>query len=119
MGVERFDEAAVLFAFGCSVVFLAGYSLVSRWWRRPLGRALAALDVGLGLALAPTAMHYLVGLNVQHPFFAWYYGFSLISVGLITLWRLVVVVAVQRAATPRRRAPGPSTEADERIGGPL
>lgn len=93
--LDRFDEAAVLFAFFSSVVFAAGYTLLAPWWRYAAGRAMVSLDFGLTVALLPAVLHYLAGLSLMHAFFAWYYGGSLILVGLIALWRLRVVWRLQ------------------------
>ena len=105
MAVVTFDKVAVLAAFFSSVLFIIGYSAVASWWHHPIGRAVAFLDCGLTITLTPSALHQMLGLDLTDLFFAWYYGVSLSLVALITLWRLVVIIRVQRADTPRLRAP--------------
>lgn len=96
--VADFDEAAILFAAAMTVLFLVVYTLVAPWWRRSTGRGVVAFDAAVFLALLPSALHYLLGVNLVNAFFAWYYGCSLLSAGLITAWRTVVVVRVQRSS---------------------
>jgi hypothetical protein len=98
MTVVDFDKAAVLSAFFSSLVFLIGYSFLAPWWRHPIGVSMASLDAGLAIALLPGTLHQLTGLSLSSVFFAWYYGASLFLVAGITLWRLVVILAVQRDA---------------------
>lgn len=89
-------NASVLTAFFSTLTFLLGYSALARWWRSPIGRAVASLDGALLLALLPSALHQLLGLNLRYVWFAWYYAASLFLVSAITLWRLRVIWTVQR-----------------------
>lgn len=93
--MASFDEAALLFAFACSIIFIVGYSLVAPWWKYEAGRAMVSLDFGLTLAELPGVLHFLFGLNLAHPFFGIYYACSLFSVGAIALHRLWVVWRIQ------------------------
>jgi len=92
------DDAAVLFAFGCSLVLIVGVSLIWAWWESWLGRSLMSLDVAISLALAPAVLRVLFGLTTARLVIACYYAASLFTVGLIMMWRLVVVWRVQRGA---------------------
>ena len=94
--VTDLDRWAVLYAFGCSLLFLIGVSLIWKWWRSLAGRAMVLLDVMLALALLPSAIHQVFGLSLISEAFAWYYFGSLVSVGTTILWRLRVVWRVQR-----------------------
>lgn len=94
--VVDLDEYMVLFAFGASVLFVVVCSLVWRWWRTVWGRTSVAISAALSLALFPATLHFLLGVNTAHLWFAWYYAVSLGAVGVIELWRLVVVVREQR-----------------------
>lgn len=114
MAVVTFDETAVLCAWFSSVIFLVGYSLIATWWRHPIGQAVAFLDACLVIALFPSVLHQLFGLSVISVFFAWYYGGSLFLVAAITLWRLMLIIGVQRKSTPRR-ARGQVREPEESI----
>lgn len=103
--VVVYDEWAPVAACATAVVFLIGYTAIAKWWAHPVGQAVAFLDICLVVALGPSVLHQLFGFNLLHVWYAWYYGSSLYLVGLITLWRLLVIVAVQReAAGPRHRA---------------
>lgn len=119
MAVSTYDYDAVLAAFFSSALFLIGYSLIAKWWQHPIGRALAFLDAGLVITLAPSALHQILGFNLQDIFYAWYYGSSLWLVSAITLWRLAIIARIQRSATPRRRlasAPEPPPSPVESMG---
>lgn len=89
--------------FGASVAFVVLYSLLAPWWRSQVGRAMVSLDAALALTLLPSVLHYAVGLNLAHPFFAWYDFASLLAVAGVTVWRTVVMVRIQLAG---RRAGG-------------
>lgn len=95
MGVETYDEIGALFAFWSSVLFLIGYSLLAKWWKHQVGWTVASFDFGLIIAMMPSALHYVLGLNLRDVFFAWYYGCSLILVGLIAWARLAIIAWVQ------------------------
>jgi ABC-type multidrug transport system permease subunit len=101
VGVAKFDEWALLFEFWASIVFIAGYTLISPWWRYTVGQAIVALDAALTVTLLPSALRYMFGFNPRAGFFPWYTGFALTAVGLVTLWRLWVIWSVQNDATPR------------------
>lgn len=88
-------EPMVLFAFGASLLFVVVCTRVWPWWRQDVGRAMVSLDLALVLLLAPSALHALTGLNTQDLFFAFYYVTSVAISGVITLWRLVMVVRAQ------------------------
>jgi len=102
MTAVSFDHVSAIVAFFSTLTFLVGYSLLAPWWRSPVGRAVASLDMALLLALLPSALHLLFGLNVSYPWFAWYYGGSLFLVSAITLWRLAVIWVVQHDALVAR-----------------
>lgn len=103
MSAASFDNAAAITAFFSTLTFLVGYSMLAPWWRNPVGQAVALLDIALLLALLPSILHLVFGLNiVAYRWFAWYYGASLFLVAGITLWRLVVIATVQRHALAPR-----------------
>jgi hypothetical protein len=110
MTVARFDEIALLFSFWSSIVFIVGYSVISPWWRERISRAVVALDACITLTLLPSAVKYMFGVSPRSHFLLWYTGFALLLVGATALWRLAVVWAVQRGATPRRPAVVPEEE---------
>lgn len=110
MDVATFDYDAVLAAFFSSTLFLLGYTLIAPWWHSSIGRAVAFLDAGLVVTLAPSALHQILGFTLQDLFYAWYYGSSLYLVAAITLWRLVVIVRIQRKAVARRPVDTPQDD---------
>lgn len=93
-----FEHFCLCAAFFSSVVFLAGYSLLAPWWRYRVGRAVASLDIGLILALAPGTLNYMFGLRIYGAPYLWYACFSLLLVAGITLGRLLVIYRIQRSA---------------------
>lgn len=97
-------EAGVWFASVCTVVFVAVYSAVDRWWRHEVGWTLVSLDGVLFAILLPSLLHYTVGLNLGDPVFAWYYAGTLFAAGVVTLWRGWVVCRVQVRGMRARRA---------------
>lgn len=97
------DSAVVYFAFGSTVVYILLGSLMWPWWSTPVGRSMVSLAAALGLALLPSTLHFAVGLDLLHPWFLWYYRVNLTLIGLIMLWRLVVLRRVQRAPRMKRR----------------
>lgn len=94
-------EPAVFFAFGCSLLFVIGCAIVLKLERSEAGRAMIAASVVLVLLLVPSVLHVLTGLNTGRPWFAIYYVATLTLSGVIELWRLAVVIRIQRRA--RRR----------------
>lgn len=107
MSVITFDYDAVLAAFFSSALFLLGYSVIAPWWHHPIGRAVAFLDAGLVITLAPSALHQMLGFTLQDEFYAWYYGSSLWLVSAITFWRLIIIMRIQRDATLKQLAAVP------------
>jgi hypothetical protein len=99
-------EPAVFFASSCSLLFVIGCAVVLRLERSEAARALISASVILLLLLGPLVLHVLTGLNTARPWFAWYYVATLTLSGVIELWRLAVVVRIQRGAR-RSRRPGP------------
>ena len=97
-------EAGVWFASACTVLFVAVYSAVDRWWRHDVGWTMVSLDAVLFLILFPSLLHYTVGLNLANRAFAVYYAGTLFVAGGVTLWRGWVVCRVQvRGLRERRR----------------
>ena len=91
------DSFVVYWAFGAAVAYIVGYSVMApQWIRHAVGRSMVSLAGALALALLPSVLHYAVGVNLFRPWFLWYYRASLFAIGLIMLWRLVVVYRVQR-----------------------
>lgn len=88
-------HAATIAVFCSSAIFLVGYSLMAKWWRYYVGRAVASLDACLVVATLPTILHLIFSFNVINLFFAWYDFSSLVLVTLVTLWRLATIHHVQ------------------------
>lgn len=112
--VVTYDDWAPVAACASALVFLVGYSAMAKWWRHPIGQAVAFLDICLVIALGPSVAHKLFHVDILQSWYLWYYGTSLYLVALITLWRLVVIVSVQRdAAGPRHLRTVPEQVAAE------
>jgi hypothetical protein len=89
-------DAVVLFAFISSVLFIAGYTLLAKWWRSDIGWARVSLDFGLAMALSPSVLHMTFGVRVEDSVgFAWYTIGAIAFVGLVSLWNLALVATVQ------------------------
>lgn len=83
MLASKLGEWTLLAAVFASLHFLLDYTYRADWWRYKIGQALFYAEVFIILALAPSAVHYLTGYNIQHLWFAYYYDASL---GLVALW---------------------------------
>ncbi|MBS2962586.1 hypothetical protein KGA66_05975 [Actinocrinis puniceicyclus] len=94
------DSWSVCFPFAAALVYIAGYTAMARWWRTPVGRSMVSLAVAIALALLPAVLHYAAGLALTRRWFRWYDRGSLNAIGVILLWRLVVLWRVQRARCP-------------------
>lgn len=115
--VMELTNDAVIASFAASVLFVATYTALARWWRSEVGRALVALDTGLALTLAPLVLHRLSGLNVSSLGFAWYYFGSLTLVAGATLWRTVIVVRTQWRDRVRQAGAAPRMPPGEAVSG--
>ena len=99
MGI-KFFEPAVLFAFCCSVLYVASYTVMAPWWKNPWGRGMASFSAATSLIELPIVLHYLFGLSSSNNFFAWYYVASFVVSGLIELYRIRTTYQVQQSDTP-------------------
>ena len=94
--MQTLGQDVVMFAFISALVFMAGYTVLAKWWRTAIGRARISLDFGIAMALSPTFLHMVFGVHVDDsPVFAWYVIASIAFVGLVTLWNLVIVAKSQ------------------------
>lgn len=91
-----------------SALFVVLYSVFAPWWADPMGRSIVAFDVALLLALLPSALHYAFGLNVAHPWFAWYDLVSLWTIAAVTAWRIVAIVRVHRGSRASQASDHPT-----------
>lgn len=107
--------AAMVAAFTASVFFVAAYTILARWWRSPIARALCMLDTGLALTLAPSVLHWLLGFRVSDSTgFGWYFLASLTLVAAAVIWRTLIMVGEQ---VRRRRDTPPGTPQRDIAGG--
>lgn len=90
---------AVEFSFCAALLFMIFYTLLANWWKSAIGWARISLDFGIALALSPTVLHLLTGLQVEHslPFY-WYQIGAICFVGCISLWNAYLVCRVQLRA---------------------
>jgi hypothetical protein len=94
--MQTLGEAVVLFAFFSAVTFIAGYTLLAKWWRSEIGWARISLDFGIAMALSPSFLHMVFGVHVDgSPAFAWYAIGAIAFVGLVSLWNLWIVARKQ------------------------
>lgn len=87
---------AVEFSFCAALLFMIVYTLLANWWKSAIGWARISLDFGIALALSPTVLHLITGLQVEHslPFY-WYQIGAICFVGCISLWNAYLVTRVQ------------------------
>jgi hypothetical protein len=94
--MQALGQYVVMFAFISSLVFMAGYTLVAKWWHSAIGRARISLDFGIAVALSPTFLHVVFGIKVDDSvFFDWYAISAIAFVGLVSLWNLAIVARAQ------------------------
>jgi hypothetical protein len=94
--MEVAGQAVVLFAFFSAVLFIAGYTVLARWWKSAIGWARISLDFGIAMALSPSFLNMIFGVHVDgSPAFAWYAIAAIAFVGLVSLWNLGIVVRLQ------------------------
>lgn len=85
----------VLSALCASLLMIAVCLVTWRWWRTVWGRTSVAISGALVMALLPSALHRLVGVDTATLWFAWYYDATLSAVALIEVWRAVAVFRAQ------------------------
>lgn len=94
--MQTLAQYVVMFAFIASLVFMAGYTVLAKWWKSEIGWARISLDFGIAVALSPTFVHVIFGVHVDNsPFFAWYVIGSIAFVGCVALWNLAIVARAQ------------------------
>lgn len=94
--MEALGQDVVLFSFITSIMFIAGYTVLAKWWKTEIGWARISLDLGIAAALSPTFVHVTFGVHVENsPVFAWYTIGAIAFVGLVALWNLALVARVQ------------------------
>ena len=84
---SNYLEAGAFFAFLCSLIFIGRYTKIAPWWRNEVGLGMVSLSFAMTILLLPQIIHYVTGLNLNNPFFLWYYIGSFIVSGIIELWR--------------------------------
>jgi hypothetical protein len=94
--IEFIGQAVVMFAFCSAVLFMAGYTLLAKWWKSTIGWARISLDFGIAMALSPAFLHMAFGIHVDgSPLFAWYDIAAIAFVGFVSLWNLAIVIRAQ------------------------
>lgn len=94
--MQELGQYVVMFAFISSLVFMAGYTALAKWWRSEIGWARISLDFGIAVALSPTFIHVIFGIHVDNsPAFAWYAISAIAFVGCVSLWNLAIVARAQ------------------------
>lgn len=90
------DDLLVYFVFAACVLFVVGYTALARgWWHTRVGLAMGLRDIVIALTLLPQVLHFAFGLSLVVPWFHWYWRGSLLTLGLVTLWRFWVIWSVQ------------------------
>lgn len=63
--VLDFNKWWSIVTFMSAVLFLSYYTLTAPWWKTPFGRALVAMDFGVGMAVTPGFLFYVFNINIM------------------------------------------------------
>ena len=94
--IRDLDEYVIWFSFLISVLFPAATSAVWPWWKHAWGVNIIVLEGAIALALLPPWLRIVFGLRSFTYLFAWVQLASVTLVGLIIVWRLVLIWRTQR-----------------------
>jgi hypothetical protein len=90
-------EVVALVAFFTNMAFVVAYSVLGPWWHSELGRNLVALHSALALALLPATLHGLFGVSTAtSAAYAWFVDGAMACVSAIVVWRLVILVRLDK-----------------------
>jgi hypothetical protein len=94
--VDAADGASLL-AFFSSLLFLTLYTVWYKWWQVSASRFIAILDCGIALALLPSMLHLVFGLEIaENVWFGWLVVIALLIVPYATLSRCWLLIKDQR-----------------------
>lgn len=111
--IHDLDEYVIWFSFLLSVLFAPLATMMWPWWKHPWGINIISLEVAIAFALLPAWLSIAFGLRRADVYvFAWVQLASLVLVGLVIAWRLVLIWRTQRRDTPSAEPAPPPQERD-------
>lgn len=94
--IRDLDEYVIWFSFLVAVLFPLLTSAVWPWWKHAWGINIIVLEGAIALALLPPWLRLVFGLKSFTYLFAWVQLASVALVGIIIVWRLVLIWHTQR-----------------------
>jgi hypothetical protein len=95
--IRDLGEYAIWFSFLAAVGFPLVTSLFWPWWRSEWGWNIVTLEMAIAVALLPAWMHFAFGLTTRGSYgFAWLQVGAVTLVGVIIVWRTVLIFLTQR-----------------------
>jgi hypothetical protein len=96
-------QIAVIASFLASAFFPVSVSFFYPWWETALGWNLVSLDGALALALLPSFLHQMFGVNITSVWFLYLIAVSISAIPPIVLWRTWIIYRAQRAGAVNAR----------------
>lgn len=96
--------AVNLINWGANVAFLVPFlfpfyiRLIWAWHKDEWGWNIVTLDMAVSIALLPSFVHRVIGVNVNTALFAWIVAGSIWAIPIIVIWRSVMIWRKQRHA---------------------
>jgi hypothetical protein len=82
--------------FFAALGFIAGYSVLARWWRTSIGWTIVLLDLVIAVLLIPDMLLELFGINVTgDEFWTLFVLIAIACVPLIIAWRFTILARAQ------------------------
>jgi hypothetical protein len=95
--IRDLGEYAIWFSFLAAVAFPLVTSLFWPWWQHSWGWNIVTLEMAIAVALLPAWLHYAFGFTIAASTgFAWLQVGAVMLVGVIIVWRTVLIFLTQR-----------------------
>lgn len=93
-------DVLVVAIFWISIAFCVAVSTFWKWWETDFGWTIVLKTAAIGLILLPGNLHFMFGLNPETLGWRWLGITCFALVGVIIVWRFVVLWTVQRYDPP-------------------
>jgi hypothetical protein len=94
------DKILIQTVFWISVGFVVGVSTFWPWWKTDLGWTIVLKTAAIAALLLPANLHDLFGIQAGTLAWAWWVTTSFASVGIVIVWRFIVMYILQRYNPP-------------------
>ena len=85
-----------IITFMSTILFLTYYTISMPWWATPFGRAIVALDIGIGLAIMPAFLFYVFNIDIMNDrATAVLLMFGLAAVPVMVTYRIYIIWAMK------------------------